>query len=66
MFSSIRFNNIQRFKMTSLYCPNDDDSMSPIYVFPLWSFPLMTRLKISDVIIPLKKSQQPWTDIGVS
>lgn len=59
MFSSIRSNKIQRFKIRSLYCPNDDDSKSSICVLPLWSFPLMTRLRTSDVITPLKKSQQP-------
>ena len=30
-----------------------------MYVFPLWCFPVMARLRHSDVIIPLKKSQQP-------
>ena len=30
-----------------------------MYVFLLWCFPVMARLRHSDVIIPLKKSQQP-------
>lgn len=34
-------------------------SLPPTYVFPLWRSPVITRLRPSDVITPLKTSQPP-------